>query len=585
MLKMFKHLKTKEWFSIFISLGLIIFQVWLDFTMLDYSGTLIRLVQNQGSTSEMWYNGGMMLLSAFGSLSSAVVVGFLMARTAARFAEGLRFNMFEKIDSFSTDEINQFSTSSLITRTTNDVSQVQIFITMGSQLLIKAPILAIWSIIKIYSKGIEWTIAVAIAIILITVLIGIILLVVMPKFKKVQKITDDLTSVTRENLTGVRVVRAYNAEEYQAEKFKKVNNTLTKNNLFTSRGMSVMMPTMNAILSLLSLSVYIIGAILIVKANGFEEQVDLFANMTVFIQYAMQLVMAYMMLVMVFFLLPRSTVSAKRINEVLDTIPSIQDGIDPIVEEVVEGMVEFNNVSFKYPDAEEYILKDISFKAQKGQTIAFIGSTGSGKSTLINLVPRFYDVSEGEVLINNVDVRDYKNETLNNLLGYVPQKAVLFKGTIRSNILYGSNGEEDRTDDDVWKALEIAQGLDFVKGTENGLDHEIAQSGTNLSGGQKQRVAIARAVARKPEIFIFDDSFSALDYKTDQVLREQLKKHTSGATSLIVAQRIGTIIDADQIIVLDKGRIVGHGKHRELLKTCDVYKEIAMSQLSEEELA
>lgn len=589
MIKMFKHLKTREWVGIILSIALIVGQVWLDFKLLNYTEKIMKLISVPNSAvdiSAILVNGLLMLSCGLGSLGSAVLVGFIMARTAASFGERVRYELFTQVDKFSTDEINKFSTSSLITRSTNDVTQVQMFITMGAQLLIKAPILAVWAIIKISNKGLEWTLATIIALVLITILITIIFLVVMPKFKRVQIITDDLTSVTRENLTGVRVVRAYNAEEYQEEKFKKVNTRLTKNNLFTSRGMSVMMPVMNFVMSILSLSVIVIGGVLINHQQGNHAgQIELMTNMTVFTQYAMQVVMAYMMLVMIFFILPRTTVSAKRINEVLDTKPAITSGTYTDVSTTNVGEIEFKNVSFKYPDAEEYVLRDISFKAKKGETVAFIGSTGSGKSTLINLVPRFYDATEGQILINNVDVKEYNLETLHNLLGYVPQKAVLFKGTIESNILYGDNGKEGRTEKDVWKALEIAQGLNFVEETENKLNHEIAQSGTNLSGGQKQRVAIARAIARDPQIYIFDDSFSALDYQTDKILRRELKKQTSGVTSLIVAQRIGTIIDADQIVVLDKGKVVGIGKHRDLLKSCSVYKEIAMSQLTEEELA
>ena len=587
MIKMFKHLKFKEWFFIILSISLIVLQVWLDFELLGYTEELTRLITKPDTViKDLVKPGSFMMITAFLSLSSAVIVGFFMAKTAASFSERVRSELFCKVDSFSSDEMNKFSTASLITRTTNDVTQVQMFITMGAQLLIKAPILAVWAVIKISNKGSEWTIATIIALALITLLILVIFFVVVPKFKRVQAITDDLNNVTRENLTGVRVIRAYNAEDYQQVKFEEVNSRLTKNNLFTSRGMSVMMPVMNIIMSLLSLSVIVIGAYLIQNATGNPlMQAELFTNMTVFTQYAMQVIMAYMMLVMIFFILPRTSVSARRINEVLDTVPSIQDGDYVLEDTEIEGKIEFKNVSFKYPDAEEYVLRNIDFTVNKGETIAFIGSTGSGKSTLINLVPRFYDVTEGEILVNGVDVRKYKLNDLHNLIGYVPQKAVLFKGTIKSNVSYGDNGKGRITNKQVTKALEVAQGLDFVNTTDDMLDHSVAQSGTNLSGGQKQRVAIARAVARDPEIFIFDDSFSALDYKTDRVLRTELKKHTSGATSLIVAQRIGTIIDADKIVVLDNGKIVGVGTHHELLKTNEVYKEIAMSQLSEEELA
>lgn len=590
MFKLLKKLNGKQWFMIFGSLVLIVLQVWLDFKMLDYTENIIKVLGDytkpDDGINKILSNGGLMLLCALSSLISAVIVGFVMSRLAASFSENLRLELFTKIDSFSPKEINEFSTESLITRTTNDVMQVQFYITMGAQLLIKAPILAVWAIIKIAGKGFEWTLATGITLLLLLIVITIVMLVVVPKFKVIQEKMDDLTKVTRENLTGVRVVRAYNAEKYQEQKFVKANKTLTDINLFTSRSMSIMMPVMTFLMSTLGLAIFWIAAYLLkdLSVLEYEKKMEIFANMTVFNQYAMMVIMSFMMLVMIFVMLPRTLVSAKRINEVLDTKPSVRSG-SFTKETKLRGAIEFKNVCFKYPSAEECILKDINLKINPGETVAFIGSTGSGKSTLINLIPRFYDATEGEILINNVNVKDYNLEYLYSKIGYVSQKAVLFKGSVKENIAFGAKNIEDVEEKDIWKSLEIAQGKDFIENLPNKLEDDISQSGTNLSGGQKQRISIARAINKKPEIFIFDDSFSALDFKTDKNLRDALKAEIKDATNLIVAQRIGTIMDADKIVVLDEGKIVGVGKHKELLKTCQVYKEIAMSQLSEEELA
>ena len=574
-----------------VSLIFIVAQVWLDLKLPEYMSTITKLTQTEGSPmSDIWLNGGWMLLCALGSVAAAVIVGYFAARIAASFSQRLRSLLFNKVESFSTEEINRFSTSSLITRSTNDITQVQMLITMGLQLIIKAPIMTVWAITKIAGKGFEWTVVTGVGVLIVVVMVIFLMIAVMPKFKKMQTLTDNITRVTRENLTGLRVVRAYNAEDYQEDKFEFANEELTSTQMFTNRAMTVMMPVMSVVMSGLSLAIYWVGAYLIdaasmaVNAAGTPEKLVVFADMVVFSQYSMQVIMSFMMLVMMFIMLPRAQVSAKRINEVLDTEPVILDGNETNGKPGIVGEVEFKSVSFKYPDAAEAVLEDISFTAKRGETVAFIGSTGSGKSTLINLVPRFFDTTDGEILIDGVNIKNYKQEFLLNKIGYVPQKAVMFKGTISSNVGFGDNGIDDFAEDEVKWAVNIAQGKEFVEKMENEYEASIAQGGTNVSGGQKQRLAIARAVCRRPEIYIFDDSFSALDYKTDRVLRSVLKKATSGVTSLIVAQRIGTIMDADQIIVLDEGKIVGKGKHKELLQTCAVYKEIALSQLSEEEL-
>ena len=585
MVKIFKYLKPKEWMMAGVSLLFIITQVWLDLKLPDYMSEITRLTQTPGSPmSEIWLYGSYMLLCALGSLLAAIAVGFFAAKIAASFSQRLRSLLFNKVESFSMEEINLFSTSSLITRSTNDITQIQMLIVMGLQLVVKAPITAVWAMTKIAGKGFEWTAVTGITVLILITMVSILFVFAIPKFKKMQTLTDNITRVTRENLMGLRVVRAYNAEDYQEDKFEQANAELTSTQMFTQRAMAIMMPVMNMLMSGLTLAIYWIGAYLIASAEAIDK-LPLFSNMVVFSSYAMQVIMSFMMLVMVFIMMPRASVSAKRINEVLEMVPKILDGTVTEGKPGVHGEVVFQSVGFKYPDAAEPILEDISFTAAAGETVAFIGSTGSGKSTLINLIPRFFDATEGAILVDGVNVKDYKMEALFNKIGYVPQKAVIFKGTVDSNVAYGDSGSGAYTLEEVKKAIEIAQGTDFVEKMEGGYAAEIAQGGANISGGQKQRLAIARAICRKPEIYIFDDSFSALDYRTDRVLRSVLKKETSGATSLIVAQRIGTIMDADQIIVLDEGKIVGRGKHKELLQTCSVYREIAMSQLSEEELA
>ena len=582
MLKLLKELNKKDLFFAFISFILIIVQVWLELKMPDYMSEITKLVQTKGVLmSDILTQGGYMLLCAFGSLVSAIIVGYLISNIAASFSMRTRKSLFEKVENLSMEEVKNFQASSLITRTTTDSTQIQIFIAMGLQLLIKSPITAVWAVTKILGKNLTWSMITAIAVVILLVTILVLMIIVMPRFKIVQNLIDKINGVTRENLTGIRVVRAFNAEKYQEDKFEKVNNDLTKNQLFNQKAFSVMQPVMYLVMYFLTLSIYFIGAGLIESAN-MTDKISLFGDMVVFSSYAMQVIMSFLMLAMIFMMLPRANVSAKRVNEVLDTVISVKDGKGAKAKEV--GTVEFKNVSFKYPDAEEYLLEDISFKAKKGETIAFIGSTGSGKSTLINLIPRFYDATKGEVLVDGVNVKEYKLKDLYNKLGYIPQRAVMFNGTVSSNIAYGENGKGEITKEKIKDSVKVAQAEEFVSKMENTYDAHIAQGGTNVSGGQKQRLSIARAIARDPEIYIFDDSFSALDYKTDSVLRKELKKYTKDATILIVAQRIGTIMNADKIIVLDNGKCAGIGTHKELLKTCDVYKEIALSQLSKEEL-
>ena len=581
MFKLLKSFRKKEWLITIVSVCLIVMQVWLELKMPDYMSKVTILVQTEGSKmSDILVNGGYMLLCAFGSLVGAIIVGYSIALLSAGFSKELRGKLFRKVEEMSMSEVKGFSTNSLITRTTNDITQVEMFVGFGLQLLIKAPVTAVWAITKILNKSWEWSVVTSVAVVILLVVIGILTIIVLPKFKIVQKLTDKLNEVTRENLTGIRVVRAFNAEDYQEKKFKNVNDDLTNLQLFNQKSMSIMSPVMYLIMYMLTLVIYFIGAYLI-KDAIMADKIALFGDMVVFSSYAMQIIMSFLMLAMIFMILPRAEVSASRINEVLDTNISVKDGNVETKKEV--GTIEFKNVSFKYPDAEEYVLRNISFKANKGDTIAFIGSTGSGKSTLVNLVVRFYDVTEGEILVDGINIKDYKLEYLYKLIGYVPQKAVMFNGTVNSNIAYG-DAKEVITDKAVKEAAKVAQADDFVSKMDDGYASHIAQGGTNVSGGQKQRLAIARAIAKNPEIYIFDDSFSALDYKTDAVLREELKKYTKDATSLIVAQRIGTIMNADKIIVLDNGTSVGVGTHEELLKSCEVYKEIALSQLSKEEL-
>lgn len=583
MFKILRKLRKKDVLLILICSVLIIFQVWLDLKLPDYMSQITQLVQSEGSLiKDILIEGGKMMLCALGSLIAAVLVGFFASYIAASFSRTLRKDLFEKVENFSEGEVKKFSTSSLITRTTNDVTQIEILVAMGLQLLIKSPITAVWAVTKILNKSWKWSAVVGGGVLVLLMTLTFLMIVVIPKFKIVQKLIDKINGITRENLTGIRVVRAFNAEKYQEEKFQKTNNDLTRIQVFNQRTFGIMQPVMYLIMYFSTLIIYFLGAYMINDAL-IVGKIVIFGDMVVFSSYGMQVIMSFLMLAMIFIMYPRAEISADRINEVLDEELTIKEGnIEKGKPECI-GTVEFKNVSFKYPDADEYILKNINFKANKGETIAFIGSTGSGKSTLINLIPRFYDVTEGEVLVNGINVKDYKLESLYNYIGYIPQKAVIFSGTVSENVSYGKS-KKKITKDDIYKAIEIAQGKEFVEKMPEKYDAYLAQRGTNISGGQKQRISIARAIARNPEIYIFDDSFSALDYKTDYKLRKELKKYTKDATTFIVAQRIGTIMNADKIIVLDQGTCVGMGTHKELLKNCDVYKEIALSQLSEEEL-
>lgn len=578
-----RQLNKKQWLSMLLIVGLVMLQVWLELEIPDYMSEITVLIQTEGNMiSEILLAGGKMLVCAITSAICAIIVGYIVAKVSAGVSKKIRSELFNKVQSFSSNEIKNFSTASLITRSTNDITQIQMFIVMGLSALIKAPIMAIWAIVKISGKSYQWSIATAVAVIVLILSVITIISFVLPRFRKMQTLTDNINRITRENLTGLRVVRAYNAEEYQKNKFETANAELTNTNLTAHRAMSLLSPLMNAVMSGLPLAIYWIGAFLINSAFT-PDKLTIFSDMVVFSSYAVQIVMSFMLLVIVFIMLPRASVSARRINEVLNTKSSIQDGEGVIIESNEQGKIEFKNVSFKYQDADEYVLKDINFKCNKGEVVAFIGSTGSGKSTLINLVPRFYDASEGEVLVDGKNVKDFKLKDLRDRIGYVSQRAVLFSGTVLSNVALG--GEDEKPDEeDIHKAIEISQSSDFVSKMDKGINSHISQGGKNVSGGQKQRLSIARALAKNPEIMIFDDSFSALDYKTDKALRSALNKEFEGTTIMIVAQRIGTIKDADKIIVLDEGNIVGMGKHEELLKSCPVYKEIALSQLSEEEL-
>lgn len=582
MLKIAKKLTKKQILLVLLSIIFITFQVYLDLKIPDYMNEITKYVQSETSTmKDVLIPGGYMVLCAFGSLISSIIVGYFASYIAASFSKNLRKDIFAQVGKFGMEEIKKFSTSSLITRTTNDVTQVGLLISLGLQVIIKAPIMAIWAITKIIGKNFNWSIATSIAIIVLLVMILLLVLVALPKFKKIQWLTDNLNRITRENLTGIRVVRAYNAEEYQNNKFKKANEELTSTYLFTSKLMAIMNPVMTLIMSGLTLSIYFIGAYLINEANMLDK-ITLFSDMVVFSAYAMQVVMSFMMLTMIFILYPRASVASKRIIEVLETKSNIKEGNQTKGTEI--GTIEFKNVSFKYPDAEGYVLKDISFKVKKGETIAFIGRTGSGKSTIVNLIPRLYDATEGEVLVDGINVKKYKESSLFDLIGYISQKAVMFRGTILDNIGLGMKNNKKISKDKMIKAIEVAQGKEFVEKLPDKYNYSLAEQGTNVSGGQKQRLSIARAIARNPEIYIFDDSFSALDYKTDFTLRKELKKYTKSATVVIVAQRIGTIKDADQIFVIEDGMVVGSGTHKTLLKTCKEYKEIALSQLSKEEI-
>ena len=597
MLRIMRYLSKAEIGQMLIALVSIVGQIWLDLTLPDYMSDITTLVETPGSTMrDIWVAGGKMLLVSLGSVACAIVTGYIAARVGASFSQRLRSLEFNKVESFGPAEMSRFSTASLITRSTNDITQIQMFITMGLMMIVKSPIMAVWAICKIAGKGFEWTVATGIAVVVLMAAICVIMFFVMPKFKAMQRLTDNINLVARENLTGLRVVRAYNAEDYQEAKFTKANKELTDTQLFTNRAMAIMMPLMNTIMNGLMLAVYWIGAYLI-DAADLTDKLTTFANMVVFSSYSVQVIMSFLLMSMVFVLWPRADVSAQRVLEVIDTKPLITDGTHTEGEPGKQGEIEFRNVSFTYPDSRKAMLEGISFTAKKGQTVAFIGSTGSGKSSLINLVPRFYDATQGQVLVDGVDVRDYTLKALRDKIGYVPQQSFLFKGTIASNVSYGdksgsksdskSGSEEAGTDADmanVRKACEVAQATEFVEKKDNTYESSIAQGGSNVSGGQKQRLSIARAVYRHPEILIFDDSFSALDFKTDRAVRDALAKEAKDSTKLIVAQRIGTIMNADRIVVLDQGKVVGQGTHEELLDNCDVYRQIAQSQLSEDEL-
>jgi ABC-type multidrug transport system, ATPase and permease components len=587
MIKLFKRLNKKEYSMIGISLIFIVLQVWLELEIPSYMSTITEKLEQHGTTvNQILQPGMMMILFSILSAIASIIVGYFAAHVAAGFTARLRKDVFNQVMDYSTQDIKKFSVSSLLTRSTNDLTQLQQFIAMGLQVIIKAPITAIWAITKIANKGWQWTTATAVAVVVLILMLTFILLMVQPKFKMIQSLTDRLNLVTRENLSGIRVVHAYNAEDYQNKKFDKANKDLTDTNMFANRVLALMNPGMSFISSTLTLAVYGIGAIIINQATVGAARLTLFSNMIVFSSYAMQVIMGFLLLSIIFILLPRVTVSVGRINQVLDVKPSIDDNEETTGKTTEAGTLEFKNVSFRYPAAEADAIQNLNFKAKQGQTIAFIGSTGSGKSTAMNLIPRLYDATSGQVLVDGIDVKDYAIEDLNNKLGYIPQKAVLFSGSIRSNLNFGSTGQHDKkSDNDLYDALDIAQSKDFVTEKDKKLDAKVAQHGDNFSGGQKQRLAVARAIARKPEILLFDDSFSALDYETDKKLRTALKEQAQKTTKVIIAQRISTIMDADQIIVLDKGRVAGQGTHQELLKNNEVYQEIAYSQLSKEELA
>ena len=585
MIKLLKKLTKKDMALAGLAFLLILAQVYLNLTMPDYMSDMTVLVQTEGSAmADILAAGGKMLLCAVGSLLTAACIAVCAAKISANFSANLRGQVFDRVQSFSMEEIGRFSTSSLITRSTNDITQVQMVLVLGLEVFLKAPVTAVWAICKIAGKSWQWTATTGIAVIILLCIVGTCVMVAMPKFRKLQILTDNINRVTRENLTGLRVVRAYNAEDYQETKFEKANDELKRTQLFANRTMTILMPGIMLVMNGLTLAVYWVGAYLINDA-GMQDKLTLFSDMIVFSQYAMQIVMAFMMLVMIFVLVPRASVAAKRINEVLDTEPAIEDGAETEAKAGMTGEVEFRHVSFKYPDAEKNVLEDITFTAHKGDTVAFIGSTGCGKSTVINLIPRFYDATEGEVLVDGMNVKEYTQEALRNRIGYVSQKAILFSGTVAGNVAYGENGGKPAGREDIIDAVHTAQADEFVEKLPDTYDGFVAQGGSNLSGGQKQRISIARAICRHPEIMIFDDSFSALDYKTDRILRQTLDEKCGYTTRLIVAQRIGTIRDADKIIVLDEGRIAGMGTHDELMKNCEVYRQIAFSQLSKEELA
>ncbi len=600
MLKIFKRLTAKEIIMMIIAVLFVCLNVFLDLKIPDYMSDITSLLSTQGTKAKDIFAwnldapGMRMVLLSLGSFAASVVVGFLAARIAASFSTRLRDDIFHSVLDFSDAEIKKFSIPSLLTRTTNDITQIQLVFTMGLQVITKGPIMAIWAITKIADKNHEWLMVLVVAVAVMILMLIFLLMMVMPKQRMIQKLTDKLNSITRESLTGIRVVRAYNAESYQDGKFAKANDNVTNFNLFINRSMALMSPVMTSISSGMTLAIYWIGAFLIEDiaipkdptkiAGAMQDKVNIFSDMVVYSSYAMQVVIGFMMMIIVFFILPRAVVAAGRINEVLDTKPSVTYPEESKAQPAEKGSVEFDDVSFRYSERSEAVLEHVSFKAKAGDTVAFIGSTGSGKSTLVNLIPRFYDASEGTIKVDGVDVRDYDHDTLHKIVGYIPQKAVLFSGDIASNMDMGDSNSSPLDDDKMWEALDLAQGKDFVESKEGQLKAKVSQGGQNFSGGQKQRLAIARALARKPEIIIFDDSFSALDYKTDRILRSQLKERTADMTKLIVAQRISTIMDSDQILVLDEGKVVGQGTHEELLANNEVYREIAYSQLSKEEL-
>ena len=583
MIKLLKNFTIKEWLIVLLCVLLTCINVSLELRIPDYMSDITRLIQSTGDniTNEIIKTGGLMLLCAFGSLTAAIIIGYSAARLSSSFSLNIRSKIFNKVESFGDSEVKKFSTASLITRTTNDVTQIEMLIAMGLHMMLRAPIMSIFAVSKIIGKSFEWSMLTAGCVTLLLSVVISMMIIVVPRFKLIQKLIDKVNGVTRENVTGIRVIRAFNAEQFQSNRFEVVNDDLTNNQLFNQRVFSIMGPVMNLVMHALTFGIYVIGAYLIYNA-AMMDKINIFSNMVVFTSYGMHVIMSFLFLAVIFMMAPRAAISANRINEVLDEDILIKEGrFEGKTRE--SGTIEFKNVTFKYPDADENILEDISFKVEKGETVAFIGSTGSGKSTLINLIPRFYDVTKGEILVDGVNVKDYTFEALNNRLGYVPQKAVMFTGTVEENVKYGKSLNKI-TIDEVREACKIAQAEDFISEMDDEYYSHVARGGTNLSGGQKQRLSIARAIARKPEIYIFDDTFSALDYKTDSILRNELKRYTKDATSLIVAQRIGTIMHADKIIVLDDGKCVGIGTHKELLKKCKVYKEIALSQLSEEEL-
>ena len=583
MLKLFKNFEKKDYLIILVVFVLVIFSVFLDLRIPEYMSEITTLVQTENSTmNEILIAGGHMVLCAVSSLICTIVVGYLTSLLSARFSRNVRRKIFSKVEDFGIAEIKKFQTSSLITRTTNDVTQIEMLLAMGLQMLIKAPVMAIWALSKIIGKSGELSVITAIGVVLIVVTNLIIISIVTPRFTKIQKLTDKVNGVTRENITGIQVIHAFNAEDFQEKRFDNVNDDITGIHLKVTRTFALMEPMMNFVMHFQHLAIYVVGAFLIIQCS-MVDKITMFSNMVVFSSYGMQVIISFLLLTFIFMVAPRAKVSANRINEVLSEKVSIKSGTFK-GDTKESGTIEFKNVSFKYPDADEYVLRDISFKVNKGETIAFIGSTGSGKSTLINLVPRLYDVTDGEVLIDGVNVKEYDIKALNNKIGYISQTAVMFTGSVKDNVAYGDNGKKKPSLNKIKEAVEVAQAKEFVEKMEDKYDSHIARGGTNISGGQKQRLSIARAIARNPEIYIFDDSFSALDYQTDLTLRQELKKYTKNATSMIVAQRIGTIMNADKIVVLDKGECVGFGTHKSLLKDCEVYKEIALSQLSEEEL-